>query len=201
VAISLKPQSLKRYRDLARLLAKYGRSDVVREAGLDDVLEPGDANDPETPPEAEQLAADLEAMGPTFVKLGQLLSTRADLLPAPYLKALTRLQDDVEPLSFAVVEETVERELGVRISDAFSFFDHVPLASASLGQVHRAAMRDGRPVAVKVQRPDIREVIDDDMTALADIASFLDKRTEWGRKFGFTEMLDELRQCLMSDLE
>jgi predicted unusual protein kinase regulating ubiquinone biosynthesis (AarF/ABC1/UbiB family) len=201
VAISLKPQSLKRYKDLARLLAKYGRSDLVREAGLDDVLEPGDANDPETPPEAEQLAADLEAMGPTFVKLGQLLSTRADLLPAPYLKALTRLQDDVEPLSFAVIEETVERELGVRISDAFSFFDHVPLASASLGQVHRAALRDGRPVAVKVQRPDIRQVIDDDMTALADIAAFLDKRTEWGRKVGFTEMLDEFRQSLLRELD
>ena len=201
MAISLKPQSLKRYKDLARLLAKYGRSDLVREAGLDDALEPGDINDPETPPEAEQLAEDLEAMGPTFVKLGQLLSTRADLLPAPYLKALTRLQDDVEPVSFAVIEETVERELGVRMSDAFSFFDHVPLASASLGQVHRAAMRDGRPVAVKVQRPDIRQIIDDDMTALADIAAFLDKRTEWGRKFGFTEMLDEFRQSLLRELD
>jgi predicted unusual protein kinase regulating ubiquinone biosynthesis (AarF/ABC1/UbiB family) len=201
VAISLKPQSLKRYKDLARLLAKYGRSDLVREAGLDDALEPGDENDPETPPEAEQLAADLEAMGPTFIKLGQLLSTRADLLPAPYLQALTRLQDDVEPLSFAVIEETVERELGVRIGDAFSFFDHVPLASASLGQVHRAARRDGRPVAVKVQRPDIRQTIDDDMAALADIAAYLDKRTEWGRKFGFAEMLDEFRQTLMRELD
>jgi predicted unusual protein kinase regulating ubiquinone biosynthesis (AarF/ABC1/UbiB family) len=201
VAISLKPQSLKRYRDLARLLAKYGRSDLVREAGLDDALEPGDISDPETPPEAEQLAADLEAMGPTFVKLGQLLSTRADLLPAPYLQALARLQDDVEPVSFAVIEETVQRELGVRISDAFSFFDHVPLASASLGQVHRAALRDGRPVAVKVQRPDIRQTIEDDMNALADIAAFLDRRTEWGRRFGFTEMLDEFRQSLLRELD
>jgi predicted unusual protein kinase regulating ubiquinone biosynthesis (AarF/ABC1/UbiB family) len=201
VAISLKPQSLKRYRDLARLLAKYGRSDLVREAGLDDALEPGDANDPETPPEAAQLAADLEAMGPTVIKLGQLLSTRADLLPAPYLHALTRLQDDVEPLSFAVVEETVERELGVRMSDAFSFFDHVPLASASLGQVHRAALRDGRPVAVKVQRPDVRQTIEDDMAALTDIAEFLDRRTEWGRRFGFAQMLAEFRQSLQRELD
>ncbi|MDQ1374366.1 MAG: ubiquinone biosynthesis protein [Actinomycetota bacterium] len=202
MAISLKPQHLKRYRDMARLLAKYGRSDLVREAGLDDALEPGDAVDPDAPPpEAEQLAADLEAMGPTFIKLGQLLSTRADLLPAPYLQALTRLQDDVEPMSFAIVEETVERELGVRIHDAFSFFDHVPLASASLGQVHRAALRDGRPVAVKVQRPEARQCIEDDMAALADVAEFLDRRTEWGRRYGFAEMLEEFRQTLMRELD
>src|SRR5688500_16227473 len=137
VGISLKPQHLKRYRDMARLLARYGRSDLVREAGLDDALEPGFEADPDAaPPEAEQLAADLEAMGPTFVKLGQLLSTRSDLIPAPYIQALARLQDDVEPMSFAIVEETVQTELGVRLSDAFSFFDHVPVASASLGQVH-----------------------------------------------------------------
>ena len=201
MSISLKPQHLKRYRDIARLLAKYGRSDLVREAGLDDALEPGDVNDPEAPPEAEQLAADLEAMGPTYVKLGQLLSTRADLLPAPYLQALTRLQDDVAPMSFAVVEEIVERELGVRMSDAFSFFDHVPLASASLGQVHRAATRDGRQLAVKVQRPDVRQCIEDDMVALADIAEFLDRRTEWGKRYGFAEMLEEFRQTLMRELD
>jgi ubiquinone biosynthesis protein len=202
VGISLKPQHLKRYRDIARLLAKYGRGDLVREAGLDEALGPDHVDDPAAPPpEAEQLAADLEAMGPTFIKLGQLLSTRADLIPAPYLQALARLQDDVEPMSFAVVEETVQTELGVRLSDAFSFFDHVPVASASLGQVHRAALRDGRPVAVKVQRPDMRECIDADMAAMEDIAEFLDRRTEWGRRYGFTQMLDEFRQTLLRELD
>lgn len=97
--------------------------------------------------------------GPTFIKLGQLLSTRADPLPPIYLTALARLQDDVEPFSFAEVEKIVTTELSVRISKAFSSFDAAPLAAASLGQVHRAVLRDGRSVAVKVQRPGIREQV------------------------------------------
>ena len=199
MGISLRPQHLKRYRDVARLLVRYGRSDLVSQAGLDEALVGDEPGEPAA--DAEQLAADLEALGPTYVKLGQLLSTRADLLPSPYLKALTRLQDDVEPFSFAEVEGTVQEQLGVRISDAFSFFDHEPIASASLGQVHRAALRDGRAVAVKVQRPGIRQCIVDDMEALQDIAEFLDRRTEWGRKYGFADMLDEFRRSLMRELD
>jgi predicted unusual protein kinase regulating ubiquinone biosynthesis (AarF/ABC1/UbiB family) len=83
-------------------------------------------------------------MGPTYVKLGQVLSGRPDLLPEPYLKALARLQDKVKPFSIAEVEQIVSTELGVRISKAFSRFDPVPIAAASLGQVHSAALRDGR---------------------------------------------------------
>src|SRR3712207_4769520 len=113
MAISLKTENLKRYKDVGMLLVKYGRSDIVKNAGLEDILKEEAIAETEAP-KAEELARDLEQMGPTFIKLGQLLSTRPDLLPYPYLEALTRLQDKVEPFSFAEVEEIVTAELGVR---------------------------------------------------------------------------------------
>ena len=186
MGLSVRPTHLSRYRDIAMLLVKHGR-DV-----LDDTTSRADA---------DTLADDLESMGPTFVKLGQLLSTRADLLPPAYLQALSRLQDDVEPLSFAVIEPIVEAELGVRISKAFETFDSSPLASASIGQVHRAVLRDGRDVVVKVQRPDIRDRIRDDMEAIEEIASFADAHTDAGRRFGFTPMVDEFRRSLLAELD
>src|SRR5262245_6228092 len=115
----------------------------------------------------ESFVSDLERLGPTFVKLGQLLSTRADLLPEPYLRALSRLQDDVAPVPFREIEAVVQAELGVRISKAFRRFDPTPIAAASLGQVHRAVLRDGREVAVKVQRPGVRLQVADDLEVLA----------------------------------
>ena len=183
MGLSLKPQHLKRYKDVAVLLMKYGRSDLVKAAGLDPTLDDESPAATATDPAASELANDLERMGPTFIKLGQLLSTRPDILPLPYLQALTRLQDRVEPFSFAEVEGIVISELGVRLSKAFSEFEAKPLAAASLGQVHRAAMRDGRPVAVKVQRPDIRERVMEDLDALEEIAEFLDDHTEMGRRY------------------
>ena len=121
----------------------------------------------------EQLTDDLEAMGPTFVKLGQVLSSRPDLLPEPYLKALARLQDKVKPFPFEQAQEIVESELGARISKAFSRFDPEPIAGASLGQVHTAALRDGREVVVKVQRPGVVQQVADDFEVLREVADFL----------------------------
>ncbi|MDP9072916.1 MAG: AarF/UbiB family protein [Actinomycetota bacterium] len=196
--ISLRPTHLRRYRDIARLLVKHGRSDLVSQVGLD--ADPDDPP-PEVAQDAAELTTDLEAMGPTFIKLGQLLSTRSDLISPGYAKALSRLQDDVEPFSYDEVERIVEEELGVRVSKAFGFFDPVPLASASLGQVHRAEMRDGRQVVVKVQRPGIRPRIAEDMEALADLAAFADEHTDVGRRYGFTEMFDQFRRSLQGELD
>ena len=209
MGISLRPKHLKRYGALARMLIKYGNSDLVKNAGLDqalveeeesDVVASGNGASP-VPPEAGQLADDLERLGPTFIKLGQLLSTRSDFLPPAYMDALQRLQDKIEPFSYGEVEEIVTTELGVRLSKAFSEFDPEPIAAASLGQVHRAVLRNGRCVAVKVQRPGIREQITTDIEALEDIAEFVDKHTEAGGRVQFSAMLDEFRRSMIRELD
>src|SRR6266487_5251485 len=198
--VSLKAERLKRYKDVLLLLVKYGRSDLVKQAGLDHEIEL-DQNSLAVVPEAKELAADLEKLGPTFIKLGQLLSTRADLLPEPYLEALARLQDQIEPFPFQEVERIVSGELGVRISKAFTDFDREPLAAASLAQVHRAYMRDGRAVVVKVQRPHIREQIVEDLEALNEVAHFIDAHTELGKRYEFENMLLDLRRSLLRELD
>jgi ubiquinone biosynthesis protein len=202
MGISLRPGNISRYRDLARLFFRYGRSDLVRHAGLEDALLAEDLEEEGRPaPDAEELAADLERLGPTYIKLGQLLSTRSDILPPAYMEALGRLQDKVEPLPFATVEKIVSDELGIRLSKAFEVFEEEPLASASLGQVHRAVLRSGVVAAVKVQRPDIRERIRDDLDALAELAGFADEHTEAGRRMGFADMLHEFRRSLYRELD
>jgi predicted unusual protein kinase regulating ubiquinone biosynthesis (AarF/ABC1/UbiB family) len=196
VDLSVRPRHLVRYGEIGALILAHARGDW---RSLDD---PADAvTDDAIVADAERLARQLEAMGPTFVKLGQLLSTRADLLPPAYLEALARLQDDVEPVSFAIIEARVQEELGIRISQGFRSFDHVPLASASLGQVHKAVMRDGRPVVVKVQRPDIRDRIEEDMDVIEELAAFVDSHTETGRRLGFHAMVLEFRRSLRRELD
>jgi predicted unusual protein kinase regulating ubiquinone biosynthesis (AarF/ABC1/UbiB family) len=119
--------------------------------------------------DAEQLANDLEALGPTFIKLGQLLSAAPELLPPAYLDALARLQDDVDAV--LVRRRRADRRDRARreMSKAYGMFEAEPIAAASLGQVHRAALRDGRLVAVKVQRPDAAKQVMEDLAAMAEL--------------------------------
>lgn len=202
MALSMKPSHVRRYKDILRLLTRYGSTDLFNGADLDEEILLEDLPvRPDQNGAAEALADDLEALGPTFVKLGQLLSTRADLLPAAYLRALARLQDDVEPFDAEEVQEIIADELHVRISKAFRDFDPEPMAAASLGQVHRAVLRDGRPVAVKVQRPDIRERVRDDLETLEEIADFADKHTEAGRKYALADVLAQFRKTLLRELD
>jgi ubiquinone biosynthesis protein len=200
--ISLKPHHLKRYKDIAFLFIKYGSKDLARQFGFDHEKEADEPkNDEDQPSTPEQLANDLEKMGPTFIKLGQMLSTRPDLLPEPYIKALIRLQDKVQPFPFEDAEKIITRELGIRISKAFSYFDKEPVAAASLGQAHRAALRNGREVVVKVQRPGIREQIAEDFEVLEEIASFLDEHTELGQRYQFLNILAEFKRALLQELD
>ena len=193
-----------RYKDIGRLFWRHGRSTVFRR--LADIPELQDDNnnnvsDNGHDPTPEELVADLEKMGPTFVKLGQILSSRADLLPERYLKALSKLQDKCEPFPYAEAEKIIEDELGVRISKAFLEFDTKPIAAASLGQVHRAVLRDGRKVAVKVQRPGIRKQIAEDLEVLQELGAFADSHTEVGRRHRLLEVVDQFRKSLVQELD
>jgi len=200
MSLPLSPKHLVRYRDVMRLIVKYGRSGLLKDAPIiDDPLEYGPV--PPTPPEARELASDLEKLGPTFVKLGQLISTRADFLPPAYLEALARLQDQVEPFPFDQVEAIVTVEIGARLSKAFQHFEAKPMAAASLGQVHRAILRSGQEVVVKIQRPGVREVVAEDLDALAAIAELLDARTELGHRLEFSKIVEELRKSLLRELD
>jgi ubiquinone biosynthesis protein len=201
MGMSLKPEHLKRYKDFAWLLFKYGRGDLVKHAGLSELM-PEEHEDAGKPPaQAEELASDIEKLGPTFIKLGQLLSTRPDIVPPAYAKALARLQDNVAPFPFAEVEKILTAELGVRLSKAFTFLDETPLAAASIAQVHRATLRDGRAVALKIQRPGIREQVLRDLEAMGDIANFLVEHTEIGERYNVDQLFGEFRKSLLRELD
>jgi ubiquinone biosynthesis protein len=201
LTLSLKPERLRRYKDVVALLIKYGRSDLVNQTDLQAGGAAGKQALAAGVAKAEELADDLEKLGPTFIKLGQLLSTRADLLPEPYLDALARLQDKIEPFPYEQVQEIVEAELGGRLSKLFAEFEPEPLAAASLAQVHRAQMRDGREVVVKVQRPNIRGTITEDLQALEEVADFIDSHTDVGKRYEFSAILSEFRSSLLRELD
>ncbi|HYE32054.1 MAG TPA: AarF/UbiB family protein [Methylomirabilota bacterium] len=197
--IPLNARALKLYKDLVGLLVKYGRTDVVKDFGVDDEAETQSRATKEVCP--ADLADDLEKMGPTFVKLGQILSSRADLIPEKYIEGLERLQDKVKPFPYSDVERIIFEELGVRVSKGFQDFEQEPLAAASLGQVHRASLRDGRPVVVKIQRPDIRRQIAEDMEVLEEIAAFMSEHTSWGRRYQVRNIFEEFKRTLVAELD
>lgn len=198
----LKTRHLGAYRDLLVLFTKYGRKDFRLALEPEDFLLPQEesALEPSVKQRAEAFANALRQMGPTYVKFGQLLSTRPDIVPQEYITALESLQDSVEPFSFAEVEKIVESELGVRMSKAFESFDHVPLAAASLGQAHQAVLRDGREVVVKVQRPNVRDHVREDLEVFSEIAHTLERHTDLGRKMNLVGAIEQAKLALIAEL-
>ena len=200
--VSIRPKHLKRYQTVVWMLIKHGRSEMVHKSGLADLIDSYDEVTGRTNQErAEELARDLEAHGPTFVKLGQLLSTRTDLLPHEYIEALTRLQDRVKPQEFSVTKREIERSLGRSIEQCFQSIETEPFASASLSQVYKAVSREGQNIAVKVRREGIRDVIVDDLDAFEDLATLFEEHTEVGRVFGLRQIVATFRVALINELD
>lgn len=199
----LKTRNIGAYTDVLLLFTRYGRKDFKLTLSPEEMLVPETDDaviEADVRARAQAFATALKKMGPTYVKFGQLLSTRPDIVPHEYILALESLQDDLEPFSFAEVERIVEEELGVRISKAFESFDATPLAAASLGQVHRAALRDGREVVVKVQRPNVREQVRNDLEVFTDIAQEIEKHTEIGRKMNLVGAIEQAKVVMYSEL-
>lgn len=200
----LKARDIGAYRDLLLLFTRYGRKDFRMSFKPEDVLaaeETQETMEPDVQKRAEAFAKSLKEMGPTYVKFGQLLSTRPDIVPPEYIAALESLQDQVEPFSFAEVERIVQEELGVRLSKGFDTFESKPIAAASLGQVHRAVLRDGREVVVKVQRPNVREQVRHDMEVFGDIAATLEEHSDLARKLNLVQALEQAKLTISAEMD
>src|SRR5688500_8074531 len=207
----LAPRYIPRIAATVGLFTRYGLLDFARRQGLTSIEELGaaDGHPPATAGKEIAEAQDkavafrdrLVELGPAYIKLGQVLSTRPDLMPPAYIRELEHLQDSVGPMSFADVETTIEEELGARISKLFAMFDDKPLGSASLGQVHAAQLRDGRDVVVKVQRPGIREQLADDIEFFRELARYLTESTKWGDRVDIMGVEQQLERALVDQLD
>ncbi len=197
---------VKRYRQIAETLVRHGFGFLLDYLGVSGALalparllrrkEPPDRL---TAPSRVRLV--LESLGPTFIKLGQLLSTRPDLVPPDYLVELAKLQDQVPPVPAAEARALVAHELGRPVDTAFASFVEEPLASASIAQVHRATLRSGEQVVVKMQRPGIEEIIRVDLEILAEAAGLLDRRSPWGALYDFSAAVAEFAEILQEELD
>jgi ubiquinone biosynthesis protein len=207
-AIGRTYRHLNRYQRILRVLFKYGFNDLVDRLHIDQYLESGLQMINRKPREQiarlsrpERLRLVFEELGPTFIKLGQLLSTRPDLIPAEYLDELARLQDEVPPFSLAEVHAIFREELGRSPDEVFHYFDADPLAAASIGQVHRARLDSGAEVVVKVQRPDIENVIAVDLEILAHLAGLMEQYLEEVQGHRPTAIVQEFARSLSREID
>ncbi|MBP7517672.1 MAG: AarF/ABC1/UbiB kinase family protein [Desulfobulbus sp.] len=207
-AIGRTYRHLNRYHRILRVLFKYGFNDLVDRLHIDQYLESGLQMINRKPREQiarlsrpERLRLVFEELGPTFIKLGQLLSTRPDLIPADYLDELARLQDEVPAFSLAEVHAIFREELGRSPDEVFHYFDAEPLAAASIGQVHRARLDSGAEVVVKVQRPDIDTVIAVDLEILAHIAGLMEQYLEEVQGHRPTAIVQEFARSLSREID
>ncbi len=191
---------IRRYREIAGVLAKHGWGWLVHRIGLAEHLGRGarKARLVEAPAHLREM---LEELGPTFVKLGQLLSTRPDILPQSYVGELEKLQDTAPTLPSEEIHAVIESELNAAVEAVFGDFDETPLAAASLAQVHRATLTDGTPVIVKVQRPGIEEHIETDIEIIYKRARFAESHWERARTYGLMDIVDEFATTLREELD
>jgi ubiquinone biosynthesis protein len=196
-----------RARHIAEVLVRNGLGVLAQSVGLTRFIPPW---------RARRMAADgqsarlnmpqrvrrtLEELGPTYIKLGQILSTRPDILPPDYIVELTRLLDATPPVPFALIRQQIEAELGAPLEALYAHVDQEPIASASIGQVHRATLPDGRQVVIKVRRPGIEGTVEADLGLLATQARFLEARSDTLKAYGLSELLAEFSQALRDELD
>lgn len=195
---------LRRYRQILQVLIKFGFAEVLAQVNLYGLWARlflrGEKKHQSASSEA-RLRMALEELGPTFVKIGQILSTRGDLIPPAYTAELSRLQDEVAPFPAARAQQILEAELGRPLPLLFREFFMEPLAAASIGQVHRAMTPAGEPVVVKVKRPGINEQVAQDLDILVEIANLIDRRTGLGAVYQFSRIAGELRQIITRELD
>jgi ubiquinone biosynthesis protein len=202
----LSPKHLPRLAAIVGLFTNYGLRDFAKRQGLlglegSGLADSGGEAQGDIHAKAKAFRERLVELGPAYIKLGQVLSTRPDLLPVPYIKELEHLQDDVPPMDFEQVEKTIEEELHARISKLFASFEEEPLGSASLGQVHAALLRDGRSVVVKVQRPNMREQLAEEIEFFRELASFLTEHTAAGSRIDLVGVVQQLERALVDELD
>jgi len=202
----LAPKYLPRLAATVGLFTRYGLLDFAKGQGLL-TLQGAQLEDGERPEAGEShekavaFRERLVELGPAYIKLGQILSTRPDLIPPAYVKELEHLQDSVPPMSLEDVERTIEEELGAKVNKLFLEFNTEPLGSASLGQVHAAKLRDGRDVVVKVQRPGIRDILTDDIAFFRELAEFLAAHTSAGEKIDVVGVVQQVERALVDELD
>jgi ubiquinone biosynthesis protein len=193
---------LGRFRDIVAVLFKYGFDDVAERLQLPGMvlIRKVRAHHPEMST-WERLRHILEELGPTFVKFGQILSLRGDLLPAGLIIELEKLQDSVAPVSFEEIMVVLKRALGEPLDDIFSVIEEEPLAAGSLAQVHRAVLKEENiPVALKIRRPDIVRTVEIDLKILEGAAPYLCEHLEFARTYDFVNLVKELKRALLREL-
>ena len=187
------------------LFTRYGLRDFAQRQGLHALVpeefDPPSTNGDDVPNRAAAFRKRLVELGPAYVKLGQVLSTRPDLLPEAYIRELTTLQDDVGAIPLEDVQQVIEEELRAKTSKLFSAFEEQPLGTASLGQVHGARLRDGRDVVVKVQRPGIRQQLADDIEFFHELARFMTSHSKIGERIDMLGIIVQLQRALTDELD
>ena len=193
---------LQRYQQIGRILTRYGFGYVLTQLGIGRAITPGleklrfSSREILRATPAERVRMVVEELGPTFIKLGQILSTRGDIVPAEFVRELEKLQDTVPPTPFPPIRDQVESELKRPLEEVFPTFDPTPIASASLGQVHLATLASGEEVAVKVFRPGVEKIIETDLDILLELAALAEKRTDWGEHYGVLSLAQEFADTL-----
>ncbi len=198
---------INRYREIAINFSSAGFGFLVEELGLDELLSLPkriilrQAKNDEEKSRGERIRIFIEGMGTTFIKLGQIASTRPDLIPKDIIDELEKLQSDVPPFSFDDVKKVIEESLDVKTEDVFQSIEEMPIGSASTGQVHKAVTIDGETVAVKVQRPNIEKIVRTDLEILHHLATLAEQRMEWARRYHLTDMIEEFSEAILDELD